>query len=79
MTDDAEVFHEAAVPQPVSGDYTDTNGEWVDVELYGKTGLFQSSITVALRVGFYGEENMGTAWFDDVVVERVAEVPAGCV
>ena len=61
----------------VSGDYTDTNGEWVDVELYGKTGLFQSSITVALRVGFYGEENMGTAWFDDVVVERVAEVPEG--
>ena len=61
----------------VSGDYTDTDGQWVDVELYGKTGLFQNSITVALRVGFYGEENLGTAWFDDVVVERVDEVPAG--
>lgn len=61
----------------ISGDYTDTDGEWVTVDLYGKTGLFQNSITVALRVGFYGEENLGTAWFDDVVVERVDEVPAG--
>ena len=57
--------------------YADTDGQWVDVELYGKTGFFQGEITVALRLGFYGAENVGTAWFDDVVVEEVDEVPAG--
>lgn len=61
----------------VSQDYADTDGQWVPVELYGKTGFFQGEITVALRVGFYGEENVGSAWFDDVVVEAVDEVPAG--
>lgn len=61
----------------VSQAYADTNGEWVTVDLYGKTGLFQGEITVALRVGFYGEENVGSAWFDDVQVEAVDEVPAG--
>ena len=61
----------------VSQDYADTDGQWVPVELYGKTGFFQGEITVALRVGFYGEENVGSAWFDDVEVEAVDEVPAG--
>ncbi len=63
----------------VSNAFTDTNGQWIDVELYGKTGMFQNSITIALRVGFYGQENVGSAWFDDVKVERVKEVPAGVV
>ncbi len=61
----------------ISGDWTDTAGEWVTVELYGKTGWFQNSMVVALRVGFYGEENIGSAWFDDVVVEKVDKVPTG--
>lgn len=61
----------------ISGDWTDTDGEWVTVELYGKTSLFQNHIVVALRVGFYGEENVGSAWFDDVKVEAVDEVPTG--
>ena len=57
--------------------YADTYDQWVDVELYGKTALLQNSITLALRVGFYGEENVGSAWFDDVRVEAVEEVPVG--
>lgn len=61
----------------VSGDWTDTDGQWETVELYGKTGFFQSSMVVALRVGYYGQENLGSAWFDDVVVEKVDSVPAG--
>ena len=57
--------------------YADTAGQWLDVELYGKTALLQNSITIALRMGFYGEENVGSVWFDDVCVEEVKEVPVG--
>ena len=61
----------------LSGDWADTSGGWETVDLYGKTTLLQSSITVALRLGFYGDLNCGSAWFDDVVVEQVDAAPAG--
>lgn len=60
-----------------SASITNTAGEWVDVEMYGRTTLFQSSIIVCARTGFYGELNAGTAWFDDIAVEPVSAAPEG--
>lgn len=51
--------------------------DWQKVEVWGKTGPKQDSITLALRLGFYGSESSGRAWFDDVVVQPVAAAPAG--
>ena len=55
----------------------DTNGEWQYVELYGQTGEDQTKMTVFLRVGGYSSECTGTAWFDDVELVKVDEVPGG--
>ena len=52
-----------------------TLGEWVKVDLYGRTGKNQKTISVALRVGGYSALNTGKAWFDDVSVTRVKSVP----
>lgn len=56
-----------------SPDVHDTQGEWVPLEFYGRTGMEQESLTLMLRVGGYGSENIGKAWFDAVEAEVVAE------
>ncbi len=61
----------------ISPDYVDTDGEWVYVEFYGKTGWFQGSVTLCARAGYYGETNAGTAWFDGLRAERVSTLPEG--
>jgi len=61
----------------LSQDLKDTNGGWTQVELYGKTGAEQTELTVALRIGAYGNLNTGTADFDDAQLEPVVEPPAG--
>ncbi|MCD1261140.1 glycosyltransferase family 39 protein [Paenibacillus athensensis] len=61
----------------MSQDLKDTNGEWKQLALYGKTGSEQTELLIALRVGAYGGLNTGTADFDDVQLEPVAEAPAG--
>ena len=55
----------------------DTEGEWQRLELYGKTGANQKSMTIYCRVGGYSSLNVGKAWFDDVEVVRLAALPAG--
>jgi len=65
-----------AAPFPAVGD---TQGEWRQVEWYGKTGKDQTSIVVAARLGSYGSLNSGRADFDDLSLEEVAEAPAGAV
>ena len=55
----------------------DTQGEWQYVEMYGKTSLFQSSIKVFVRVGGYGALSQGEAFFDNVKLEEVKDVPKG--
>lgn len=55
----------------------DTGGEWAFVQFYGRTGSGQTEITVGASVGGYGSINTGTAWFDDLSVEEVAEAPEG--
>ena len=60
----------------VSSPYAyDTEGEWTRLTLYGLTDANQTSITVMCRVGGYGSEAVGKAWFDDVEVVRVAAPP----
>ena len=60
-----------------SPDVHDTDGAWVDIEFYGRTGKGQKEITLMARLGGYGSENTGMAWFDEIVVEEVDKVPDG--
>ncbi len=53
----------------------DTEGEWKYVELYGRTGPEQSSVTIYARVGGYGGESMGAAEFDDLSLVKL-DIPA---
>ncbi len=55
----------------------DTNGLWQYVEWYGKTGIDQKSVTIGVRVGGYGAESIGKAYFDDISLEKVDKVPSG--
>lgn len=55
---------------------TSADGEWTYLELYGYTGADQTSLTVMVRLGFYGSTVTGTAMFDDISLEEVTEVPA---
>ncbi len=55
----------------------DTNGTWQYVEWYGKTGFGQKAVTIGVRVGGYGAESIGKAYFDDISLEKVDEVPQG--
>ena len=55
MTDDAEAFHEAAVPQPVSGEMPAYHSdlalrirEWMDAEGYCKPGLTLQDLSLEL-------------------------------
>ena len=56
---------------------TSAEGEWTYMELYGITGPEQTSLTVMARLGFYGSTITGTAWFDDIALEHVHEIPDG--
>ncbi|MCC3376139.1 glycosyltransferase family 39 protein [Cohnella sp. REN36] len=60
-----------------SADVKDTAGQWVPLEMYGRTGPDQREIAVAVRLGGYGNLNAGTADFDDVALEAVEAPPAG--
>ena len=55
----------------------DTQSNWQEIVCYGRTGAEQTELTLFLRVGGYGMLNTGRAWFDDVAVVRVDEVPEG--
>lgn len=57
-----------------SKDITGTN-DWQHVEVYGETDKDQNSFTLTLGLGGYGSLNTGTAWFDDVTVEKVDTIP----
>lgn len=51
--------------------------EWQEVTLYGRTGKNQDSLIVYARLGGYGGETVGQAWFKDVSLTRISEVPEG--
>ena len=54
---------------------TDTDGEWVYVEMYGLTGPDQTEVTVCARLGGYSGDATGTAWFDDLCLEELEALP----
>lgn len=60
-------------------DIDETFGKWQKFEFYGRTGKDQTQMTVALRLGGYGNVTTGSAWFDEVRVEPVGELPEGVV
>ena len=55
----------------------DTGGEWRYLEWYGETGEDQHEVTFGVRVGGYGAESTGKAYFDDVRLEKVDALPSG--
>ena len=55
----------------------ETDGTWKYVELYGKTNQNQHAITVYLRLGGYGGESSGEAFFSGVSLIEITTVPPG--
>ncbi|MDD3335640.1 MAG: phospholipid carrier-dependent glycosyltransferase [Eubacteriales bacterium] len=55
----------------------DTNGDWQLLEWYGRTGENQNTLCFGVRVGGYGSESIGHAYFDDVSLVKVDAVPDG--
>ncbi len=55
----------------------DTGGEWQYVEWYGKTGPDQEDVTIFVRLGGYSGESLGKAWFSNIRLEEVSELPEG--
>ena len=53
-----------------------TSDDWVYTEIYGQTGPEQTTLTVYARLGGYSGESEGLALFDDLRLEKVAQVPA---
>lgn len=54
-----------------------TQNEWQYITLYGRTGPDQTSVTVFARLGGYGGESVGKAYFDDIRLTKVTGVPQG--
>lgn len=54
------------------------DGQWHDIEYYVKapTG---GTMKLALRLGYYGGDTAGRAWFDNVAVTQVDKIPEGAV
>ena len=60
-----------------SESHYDTEGQWQEVALYGRTGGSQTEITVYARLGGYSGESVGQAAFDDLSLMAVDAVPEG--
>ena len=56
-----------------------TNGQYVYVELYGKTVKDQDTLTVFVRLGGYSSESKGTAYFDNIKLEKIENAPDGAI
>jgi len=57
----------------------DTAGQWERVELYGRTGPEQHTLTVFARLGGYSGESEGEAWFAELSLKKMAQEPAEAV
>ena len=53
----------------------ETSDGWKYIEWYGETGPDQTTVTLFARLGGYSGESTGKAWFDDLKLEEVDEVP----
>lgn len=54
-----------------STDLTGNNGIWQNLQLHIKTGQSTGTVKISFELGRPGKENTGTAWFDDLAVEKV--------
>ncbi len=52
------------------------DNDWTYVELIGKTGRKQDTLTVCVRVGGYSALATGEGWFDDISVVKLEDVPS---
>ena len=55
----------------------DTDGEWVELIVYGKTGSDQDELTLCARLGGYSGTVTGSAWFDSFSMKKVDSAPDG--
>jgi len=62
-----------------SRDVKTSSGSWELLELVGRTGAEQQQVTVAVRLGSYGNLNTGKADFDDFSMEQIDEALFGTV
>jgi hypothetical protein len=65
----------------MEGQYTVTNSvrtdtQWQPLDLYVKVGP-QTTIDLAMGLGYFGQLNVGTAEFDTVTVTQVSTIPNG--
>ena len=60
--------------QPLTG-----TTDWTELSLYVLTGAQQTTMRVALRLGGYGMESSGTAWFSGVSLYACDDVASGTV
>ena len=63
------VINSMAFSNIVTGD-----SDWTEITLIGTTNQDQNLISIALRIGGYGAESVGEAWFDDVTVDKLKNV-----
>ena len=60
-----------------SDELLDTEGKWLPLEIYGRTGEDQTELTVFARVGGYSNEASGHALFDNFEMVAIDEAPEG--
>lgn len=53
------------------------DNSWTYRELWIKTGKNQRQLTLSCRLGYWYNVAVGTAWFDDIKLERFDKVPEG--
>ena len=53
--------------------------DWTTLEFYGKTDSNQTTLEVALRLGFYSNDASGTVWFTNATMTEIdpSAVPSG--
>ena len=58
-----------------SEEVLDTDGQWRELSVYGRTGKKQEEVTLFIRVGGYGSLASGRAYFDNVSAVKVENAP----
>ena len=57
--------------------FVKADSDWQEIVVYGKTDSKTTEVTVALRLGYYSSDASGVAYFDNVSLTRVKNVPDG--
>ncbi len=58
-------------------EYVTADKDWTQITVYGKTGASTREVSVALRLGYYSADCKGCAYFDNVSLTRIKELPKG--